>query len=425
MDIELQFIAALLKANRSEQKAFLARSLPKGVFRSRGAEINWLLKYWERYGAFPSREAFVRQFKESLPKPEPGPIEASLQPVLDMAMFEQMRDLTHRSKAMLDAHRPVEQVMSFFKNGALKLTTYAADHSDIQAESNSGSSARYRQLVREKDAGSLLTSPWPTLTRMVRFFRGGEYVVIAARLGMGKTWLSVYWCNFYIRLGFRCLYVSKEMPTEQVADRFEALRYRLPYTDFRSANLNPTVLRRWHQARKKPSLYPLVISGRETIEGTGLGYVLGKIEQYKPEVVFLDGAYLFQVTELGKSASASDRFRYLSNRLKALAKYTNTLLFAVVQMNREAEDKHGNAKGSVRSVYNSDAWAQDADGLMDVGGRRGSPSRILSWLKGRESGLGDFNVKFQLDPFPSFDESRGGSVRSANQSQMVKFQGVM
>jgi len=275
---------------------------------------------------------------------------------------------------------------------------------------------RYLSTVRNQAAGGskVIDSPWPSLNKMIFFLRPEETVIVAARTSVGKTFWVINWAHYLASKGIKTLFITKEMSSEGISDRFECLKYGLPYAAFRSACLPPKLLRKWKRARQNDiEDYPLIISGEETIEGVGLEHVTSKIHQYDPEVVFIDGAYLINPEGLNKRASPVERFSYISNRAKAIAKAKKKIIFLVIQMNREAEHADGAVKGSIKTIYGADAWAQDADYVFDLGGIRGSKQRTVTLLKGRESVIGEFNIRFQLDP-PNFKEVYAGGSSTAS-----------
>jgi replicative DNA helicase len=227
-------------------------------------------------------------------------------------------------------------------------------------------------------------------------------------------------CAYLVARGVNCLFLSKEMPTEQVCDRFESLIFGLSYSRFRSGALSPKEMRLWSLKRHRLTNLPLIISGDETLEGVGFSYIISKIQQYKPEVVFVDGAYLLSPEKVLTRAPLVERLACISRQFKAIAKATKTVIIEVVQMNRLAESEEGIAKGSLITLYGSDTWGQDADWVMDISGVRGANTRRISLLKARESNIGSFMIKFILDPFPDFSELRRVSIEP---EEIITFEG--
>lgn len=425
-DIEWRFVAALLRANRNEQDRFFTQQIPLGVFKHRTKEVRWLYKYREKHGRYPSPVILCATFGEPLTA-HSDPLEACLQPVLDMSMYESMKGVSEKTKELLDEGK-VSEAMELFKAGAARLSNFSADYVDVNFSTNTSSISRYRETVRmmQLAQNTLVDTPWPTGNKLVHFYRPGNTIVFAARTSIGKTWVLTSWAEHLAAKGIKTLFVTKEMPTDEISDRFECLRYGIDFDAFISGNLPPKEWRRWQDARKVPNNLPLFITGDETIEGTGLEHVVAKIQQYSPQVVVIDGAYLLRLSGLSKNANRTESLQFLSNRCKSIAKALKVVIIVVVQLNRNAEQKGGNSKGGLKDVYGSDSWAQDADGLWLLHGQRGTNRRTLEVAKGRNSNIGEFEIEFAVNP-PRFKEVKGSAktVSVASGGTKIRFKGIV
>lgn len=421
-DSEWRFIGALLNATPQEQDRFYTQQLPLGIFRIRQQEMLWIQRFREKHGQYPSRVAAQIQFKERIPVHD-DPMEACLQPICDFSMFDDLRKINHKTKQILDEGKPVIDAVNFLKDEAAKLNDYSIEYVDSDFSKSPAALARYREFLRLKNnpKSTLIDFPWPALNKLVSHVRPGNAGVLAARTALGKTWLTVALAHYWALKGIKTLYITKEMPTEEIEDRFEALHFELPYTDFRSGSLSGKVLREWRNKRVRQKQFPLIICGDETLDGTGVEHVSSKIQEYKPRVAIVDGAYLLKGKGLAKNASRNEVLAFVSSRMKVIAKATKTVILSTVQINRTGEDKQGNAQGGIGSIYGTDTWSQDSDFVFILKGKRGSPNRILALEKSRESNIGEFTVRFQLDPYPQFTETK--SIRP-NTGKQVKFRGV-
>ncbi len=403
-DIELRFFGALLRASPGEQQEFYTRQIPRSVFRVRTAQVHWIYTHREKFQQYPSIAAFESKFNDKIPEVSES-VSAALNPILEFAMFLQMRKVHELVKESLDKGTPILDAMTLFKAEAAKLSAYSTDYTDLAFHTSMVSDIRYRERVRARRLGTTMLSPWPALNGMVKSFQFGEVVILSARPNLGKTWGLVAWANFLSDCGFPVLFITKEMPTEQIADRLEAHRFGLDYSAFREGTLPASELRRWRDDRTRfISKAPLTLCGHETVAGVGLEHVVSKIEEYVPAVVVVDGAYLIYPEGCRKNATEVERLTFLSNRLKSIAKAKKLFLIATVQLNRSAETQSGQTKGALKAVFGADAWSQDCDYLLSLDGDRHSPLRNIDLLKGRESSLGGFPINFQLSPRPNFTQ---------------------
>jgi replicative DNA helicase len=427
MDAELRFLAALLHAPKNEQAEFYNKQIPKGVFGIREDEVRWVYDFRAKHGQYPSPIAFRHKFGERLKAPS-DPLPAVLQPILDRAMYDQMVNVQEQTKELLDQNVPLAAVMARWKDEAAKVTEYTYDYTDIDIASSEGSKTAYGERVRaKKGKATLFVPPWASLANAVNFFLPKEVYTLVARPSMGKTWILLWMLHFFASNGIRVLLISKEMGAETIEDRLTCIRYRLPYSLFRAAELPPRLLRQWRKAarqfKRNPGTYSLIVSGSETFEGVGFTFINAQIEKYKPQIVAVDGAYLLYPEGMRRNATDTERFTYISNRSKNYAKHFKVFWMNVIQLNRSAENKQGETKGGATTIFGSDAWYQDSDWVHSVGGTRGTAFREHDLIKGRESGLISFPTNFAINPNPDFSEVKG-VVKVTDTSGTASFKGI-
>ena len=251
MDTELRFIAALLHSNTGVQEAFFARQIPAGIFQHRGQEIAWVYTFRAKHGRYPSIFAYAAKFGEKLKRPQDN-VSASLQPVLDVAMFDQLCKFQQNIRELIDGGTPMARVVQAYKAGSARLHIFDADYKDIDFAKSKGALLRYQELRRAiKDPNSFVArTPWASLNRMIKMLRSGETFVLASRTSLGKTWQLLNWAHFLAEAGAKVLFITREMTTEAIEDRVEALHFKLPYDLLREGKLPFRVAYRWKQERR-------------------------------------------------------------------------------------------------------------------------------------------------------------------------------
>lgn len=423
LDIEQRFICALLTASRNQQEAFYERQFPQRLFRIREPEISWIYHYRDNRSAYPSPAVFGTRFKWEVKKVrEPWP--ELFDAIVGQEHYRQIKQVVDSSRELIDKGTPMPKVVHYFKNASERMTTFEASSEDIDFATSVGSRARYEKIKRMKNqkGGSLFQTPWPSINKIIKFCRPEDFVMLVGRLGMGKSWFLLFWALWLVEQGHSVLFVSKEMSLEAIADRIEAIRFKLDFELFRAGELPKSEEQRWRRMRLKRWRAHLHITGKESIEGTGIGEIVTKIRQYKPQIVLVDAVYRIVLDDSMKRKSETEKLTYLAQTMKRIAKTEKLLLVASTQMNREAEDKKGNTKGGVRTVFGADAWAQEADFMFEVFGNRNEPSlRGLTLLKGRESGTGTVMTNFRLSPYPNFTEASGAAAATGSS---VVFKGI-
>lgn len=98
--------------------------------------------------------------------------------------------------------------------------------------------------------------------------------------------------------GYKVLFFTTEMSTKMVFRRIDAVWNSLNYTRFRKGQLLPDEEKRYFQYLKEMENTPddevmLVV---EQATG-GVSQISAKIDQYNPDIVYIDGAYLLEDEE--------------------------------------------------------------------------------------------------------------------------------
>lgn len=424
LDIEQRFICALLTAPRNQQEAFYERQFPQRLFRIREPEASWIYAYRDQRGVYPSRAIFEARFKWEIKKVSES-WEDLIESVTGQEQYRQIKQVVDQSRELIDKGVPMSKVIYFFKNASERMAVFDVASDDIDFATSAGARLRYEKIKQMKTAGpggNLFLTPWPTINKLIKFCRPEDLVVLVGRLGMGKTWILLFWAVWLAEQGHSVLFVSKEMSLAAIEDRAECIRFMIDFEKFRDGTLPKQEELRWRRMRMKKWKANFKISGKETIEGTGVGEVVTKIRKYKPQVVVVDAIYRIVMDAEMRRKSEREQLTYLAQTSKRISKAEKVLLIVSTQMNREAEDKKGNTKGGVRTVFGTDAWGQEADIVLEVFGNRNEPDlRGLSLDKSRESGIGTAKINFRLSPFPLFDESKYGLSSSGS---TVTFKGI-
>lgn len=412
----MSFFGTLLRASENEKQWFLTKQIPQDVFVTTPSIANWIYSYIAQNRRVPSLQAARDRFPNAdFTKDSGDSVETSLQRVLDSHQFLTMKQIVADVGKKIESGSSISEAVSLMRDRSSALQMYATDCTDISSDSD----AAFIRYIQRKQSYKLAPfrlapSPWSAYNSIVRVTEPGEFNILAARTSIGKTWIGLNWSVYYAKKGASVLVISKEMPAEQVNDRIESIRFNLPYSFLRDGGMTPRMVGQWRARRRDWKLRgKLTVSGNETAKGTDLSYVCQKIEETRADFVFIDGAYLIypQGTRFSDDVA---RYRYIAGALKRYAKAYKTCIFGIIQSNRDSETSTGDTKPTLSTIYGSDAWAQDADNVVLIGGTRGSPTRTIYLAKGRESGLGDFQIGFQLDP-PDFSMLASASaVMSTN-----------
>ena len=315
------------------------------------------LNYLRTHGSGPTDEAIKDQFPEYVwDFPPPEPISYYIEQIKRKHAFN--LTLTGIQSAYDNLNkREVEKAVDHLRDALRKIEDATASEADLDW----GATAEQRYTdyleIQSKKGIDGYRTPFPTLDEATQGFHDGEFILVVARQGVGKTWLSNLLAHHNHQDGLRVLYFSKEMPSKQIARRFDALKFSLPYQDLRSGQLDSFKEAEWRgKVQNGLPQGQLIIVGEEV---GGVSQVAAKIERYKPDIVYIDGMYLMDDDQRARDNWL--KIGNISRDLKKLAKRTLTPILATVQFNRQAD----NSKGDASNIAYGDI-AKDADVILGL-----------------------------------------------------------
>lgn len=266
---------------------------------------------------------------------------------------------------------------------------------------------RFDKYELRKTTGGVdgISTPFDTLTEMTGGWHGEELIVVVARPGVGKSWFLMICAEHAFSEGKKVLFLTKEMSAEQMARRFDAVSAKIPYKGLKSGMLTGGEEQRYTAFLKdlasKPA--PFWIVGQEVMTVSGLR---AKIEQYNPDIVFLDGMYLMQGENMSKNTSLWERVTGISRELKATAQAYNIPIIVSTQFNRQGETKKNDENLSLASIGYADSIGQDADavfGLVRTKDLEYMGRMKIKPLKVREAVVEEIVLKWDLENMDFID----------------------
>lgn len=249
-----------------------------------------------------------------------------------------------------EAYRSLEQLLA-------ELRAEQAVSSSVESIFKLGPEIRaYYERIKAGERG--VQTPWPSINEMTFGFWPEDLVLFAARIGVGKTWTSILlalhaWRTPKPKTGDQCrvLFITTEVSQIRVGMRMYAAMERLPYGEFTHGRMSFISEERFYKA------------AQDLLEAEGF-YVTGgdfdfriesveqAIENCRPDMVVIDGAYLLQAD----GPNRTERMASIFNDMKRLAKRRKVCIVITTQLNR------GSKKGQTDTVE------LDAIALSDVGG---------------------------------------------------------
>lgn len=224
---------------------------------------------------------------------------------------------------------------------------------------------------------------------------GGDIISLIGRPATSKSYLALNEARLSYDRGHKVLFVSMEMPIIQCARRFSALRTGINYNRLRFGRVSSFGMQKLEEdieLMESQESFQWLSGG---IFGT-IDRIYAQIKHYRPDIVYIDGAYLIRTTTSG--GQRWERVLQVLELLKQVALAENIPVYLTTQFNKTAP-------GTLEGVAFSDGIAQlssmaislDTDGADDASMSRPIQYRNLKLLKGRDGETGKIRVELDFD----------------------------
>ena len=255
-----------------------------------------------------------------------------------------------------------DKALNIIKQTVLKVETDLVETSAINM-STDGEDRKRAYEERKKNKGMLgIPMGIDRLDMILKGMQPKQLITLIARTGVGKTWFYILLSAYCILNNYRVLFLTTEMSEEQIEDRIEAMLMGLMYdgfnyNKFKSGTLDPEQEKMYFEfLDRKEKLEPLII---ET--ATGVSNVNAKIQQHKPDIVFIDGVYLME----DDRGAEQDwlRVAHITRDLKMLAKRNKMPICINSQADKTTSSKTG---PELDNIGFSSAIGHDSDVVLSL-----------------------------------------------------------
>jgi replicative DNA helicase len=340
--------------------------LSKNLFHVHRDEWNWVERYVNRYRKTPGKATFKNKFPEFRIKAvddvshyadevKQEHARYKLSVAIDKALA--MAENDNVDQAVKSLHSELVEIQSRMEGESADfdlVKDYAEVYDDVKA--------RVEKVLESGQAG--IPTGFKTLDLLTSGPQPGDFWIVAARLGMGKTWTLVRMACAAMFAGHVVQYDALEQSKKQVAFRchsFMSSEYGKEV--FKSLDLHRGKgfdLRSYREFLRSLSKH---VSGQMFISDTSRGRVspltiAAQVERNKVDAVYLDYLTLME----GASDSWRDTAK-LSAEIKQLTTRYEIPVIAAAQINRTGAGKE---PPKAEHIGLSDAIGQDADCVVTM-----------------------------------------------------------
>jgi replicative DNA helicase len=163
--------------------------------------------------------------------------------------------------------------------------------------------------------------------------------------------------------GFTVLFISFEMSNNEQEARFDAMIGQVPHTAYMRGTLDRNQLAHLEiELGRTEGRQPFILSA-DINSVTTVSGIAAKIEQYSPDIVFVDGVYLMR-DELGEPEGSPQALTNITRNLKRLCQRANLPIIASTQALLSKVSKRKGVQAD--SIGYSSSFAQDSDVILGL-----------------------------------------------------------
>lgn len=331
----------------------------KGITPTVDALFSWIDRVFTSSGELPSYETMVQRWSR-MPWPKK---------VLPEAFATLELEQAYKRWELIQFKHDLDDVLANgTTNEAWKLTR------EFSARSMTGATPFGIELndpmLYIDDVGDqvLLPSWGPVMEG--KALRRGDFALLSARTGIGKSWLLLMAACDALTQGWDVVFYSLEMDASQLAKR---LRFYLK-------GHVPDWL------KSQPGRLHVIDQGMQK-HGYTAGDLLKRVEQGSKVLVIVDYGELLRPDSGGRATEGHNKSAEISQALQQSAKFLHVPLLSAAQENRLSVGASG-----TETLSGSDQWGRDADLVIKLRDELGSSSkpsstRVLECTKTRHSGI--------------------------------------
>ena len=223
----------------------------------------------------------------------------------------------------------------------------------------------------------------------------GQLGVLLAYPAIGKSWMALYLAVQAWKNGKSPLVVSLEMTETEVRNRVFTIigQGMWSHRKLSRGDVETDMMRKWMQKTfdGKPSIH---IISNEGIGEVSPSILRGKIDQYHPDIVFVD--YLNLMTSNQRTDNEVVKMKNLSRELKLLAISEEIPIVAISSATPD-DVTDMNSVPTLGQTSWSRQIAYDADWLLALGRAQNSDVLEAVFRKNRNGFLGEFVVQVDFD----------------------------
>lgn len=393
MNLEDKIISAVLK---DKQVHVLLQANVDNMLRTHADIWEFVRNYYEKNQSVPPVNIVKQNFSDFDYQDDVGSTKHHLDELRSDYMNDGITNMLRAAAQEIKEGRATD-ALNTLVNETTNLKKVTADIRDLDVTDVDDAIGYFQRIREMQEAGThgIYTGLAGFDNYLPAGITQGQLGVLLAYPAIGKSWMALYLAVQAWKNGKSPLIVSLEMTEEEVRNRiFTIIGQGIwSHRKLSAGQVEIDMFKKWaaKEFTNKPSIH---IISNDGIGEVSPSVLRGKIDQYKPDIVFVD--YLNLMTSNTKTENEVVKMKNLSRELKLLAISEQIPIVAISSATPD-DVTDMNSVPTLGQTSWSRQIAYDADWLLALGRAPNSDVLEAVFRKNRNGYLGEFMVQVDFD----------------------------
>ena len=358
----------------------------------------WILNYWREYSTIPTPRVVKQEYGDlQLLNAEAEPFPRLIDELYDAYRRKHLILSVSAATPALN-NNTTEQAIKTLSEGLQKAALEVAHLRDVDVIQNwEERLKRYREMMENPNSLRGIPSGFNGLDRITSGFRPQQLITFVGEAKKGKSLMTLIMANTAHMHGITPLYVSFEMSVQEQEARLDSIVSGVSYTRILRGDLNLSEMERVEKSiRMRKNMHPFIMS-EDTASLTTVSAIAGKIQQYRPGLVVVDGVYMMD-DENGEPKNSAQALTNITRALKRLAQRFDVPILGTTQVLASKLNNKKSRAITADSIGYSSSFAQDSDLVLGVESDPDIDNQsIIRVVIARAAPKGEVRIKWDWD----------------------------
>lgn len=354
---------------------------------------NFVINYNIKYGSFPSFNLCVKELDIDVTKEELA--EYGYDYLLDCLRENYSRNLKLEYQGKLKKCVKERELDESLIQMGSRLLLFWNIHENTMISKEQYIDALVSKRRKIIDEGSIgINCGYPTFDKLTGGLQPSEIYLIIGRPKQGKSQILINMTNNFCKQNKKVLFISMEMPKEQIFDRLIGINLGINPSVYRKGQISDFALEKIKEINELDTL--TVVEGQFKAD---IHSIVSLAISIKPDILVIDGGYLIRVND-SSNLQRWEKIEEIMISLKHLAHILAIPVLTSFQLNRTANRIGRNTMGSetLDRIQLSDSISQIMTSGLAIYDDKENPHRkLVEIVRGRHGEDGEFLINWDFD----------------------------